>query len=66
MLVKSMDGPQIAAYIGQLHFVTLTCGGLRGFRRDKHIAILFHIVQHIQRRFENGSARRRLCVSVGR
>ena len=30
MLVNGMYGPQIAAYIGQLHCVTLTCGELGG------------------------------------
>ena len=46
MLVTGMYGPQVAAYIGQLHYVTLTCGVLGG---GKHIAILFHIVPHFQR-----------------
>ena len=30
MLVKSMYGPEAAAYIGQLHCVTMTCGELGG------------------------------------
>ena len=38
MLVTGMYGPQIAAYIGQLHYVTLTCGVLR----RRQTPTLFH------------------------
>ena len=42
MLVKSMYGPEAAAYIAQLPYVTLTCGELGGFRRVKFCSTLFH------------------------
>ena len=41
-LVKSMYGTQDASHIRQLDYVSLICGELRGFRRGKHSAALFH------------------------
>ena len=41
-LVKSMYGTQDASHIWHLDYVNLICGELRGFRRGKHSAALFH------------------------
>ena len=41
-LIKSMYGTQDASHTWRLDYVNLICGELRGFRRGKHCATLFH------------------------
>ena len=41
-MIKSMYGTQDVSHIWPLDYVTLICGVLGVFRRDKHSAALFH------------------------